>query len=112
MANKQARLNPLQLRTLALVQELADDDDMSGPAPDGEGRILYDLPHAHGDHLHVGRFTVPARFASGLNNRSVLQALARKGLVYLDGPGLLVLLPAGRDYVTGVRESLLEASDH
>lgn len=105
------RLNPLQLRTLALLQELAEDPDHGAEGENG-ARVVTALPHAHGDHMHIGRFTVPARFASGLSNESVIGALCRRGFLTRDEAGFLVLLPEGLAAETGVREQLFALSDH
>jgi len=106
------KLNPLQTRTLALLQELANDPDVSAPIPNG-GIAIAHMPHAHGDHVHVGRATVSARDASGLANRAVWQVLERKGLIELvDFPHRLILTPSGQAYVTGLADKLTGPSDH
>lgn len=105
------KLNKLQLRTLALAQVLAADpmgarrDEATGEA------TLLALPHAHGDHVHVGAFTVPARDASGLRNPAVWAALERKGLVRSDDGATITLTAAGLAYDTGFGERF-QASDH
>ena len=43
-----AKLNPLQLRTLTLLQAIAHIPDASKPTPDGDTAITA-FPHAHGD---------------------------------------------------------------
>jgi hypothetical protein len=48
------RLNPLQLRTLTLLQALARERAFAYP-PERDGAVLiHTLPHPHGDHFHVG----------------------------------------------------------
>jgi hypothetical protein len=75
------KLNPLQLRTLVLLQALARERAFADPPkPDGTVSI-HTLPHAHGDHFHVGPAVVSVRDATGLGNPNVLNALARKGLL-------------------------------
>ena len=106
------KLNKLQLRTLALAQVMAADpafamhDQASGDA------TLLQLPHAHGDHMHVGRFVVSSREASGLSNPAVWTALTRKGLVRPEGPVAVTLTAEGLAYDTGLGERFLEPSDH
>ena len=106
------KLNPLQTRTLALLQELAQDSDVSMPVPDG-GVAIMQMPHAHGNHIHIGRATVSARDASGLSNKAVWQVLERRGLIRdSDFPNRLILTEQGAAFSTGLSEKLLAASDH
>ena len=80
------KLDPLQLKTLAILQALARVEGYADP-PDAEGRVaLRYLPNPHGDHFHVGRAVVSTRDAAGLANPAVYGALERKGLLSL-GPG-------------------------
>jgi hypothetical protein len=97
-------LNTLQLRTLALLQQLARLDDYSRPGEE-PGTIVVRPPAAHGDHFHVGEAVVTARDASGLRNPAVWVALERKGLLRSMYPYGGVLTPLGLDYETGMRES-------
>lgn len=106
------KLNSLQLRTLALLQELARDPETGKPdAALGEVAISA-LPTPHGDHVHVGRLVVSARRASGLSNPSVWTALERKGLARFTAEAPAVLTRAGADYDTGLEEAVARASDH
>jgi hypothetical protein len=107
------RLNPLQLRTLALLQELARHPQTSTRDPaTGEATINH-LPHAHGDHVHVGEVVVSARDASGFSNPSVWAALERKGLVRGDLPhAAITLTAAGLAYATGLGAIRADRSDH
>lgn len=95
------KLNPLQLRTLALLQAIARDPMFAEP-PDADGTVLIrSLPQPHGDHFHVAGGIVLARDASGLSNRNVFEALIRKGLL-LPGPaGMPILTAEGLAYDTG-----------
>jgi hypothetical protein len=105
-------LNPLQLKTLTLLQELAL---VAGkPAPDGEpdGVALTQLPNPHGDHFHVGEAVVSARDATGLRNPSVWAALERKGLIRARLPEAVILTPAGQEYETGMRDAILRRAAH
>ena len=71
------KLNPLQLRTLALLQELARHPETSSRDPNTGEVLIAHLPHAHGDHVHVGALVVSARDASGFANAAVWAALER-----------------------------------
>jgi hypothetical protein len=106
------RLNPLQLRTLALLQALAREQAFADP-PDPDGAVtVHTLPHAHGDHVHIGPAVVSARATSGLRNPNVLNALARKGLLRVGRSGLAVLTPDGLAYDTGTAAEILRGADH
>ena len=56
-------LNPLQLKTLTLLQELARIAGKPAAAEDGEpgGVAITEFPNAHGDHFHVGEALVSPR---------------------------------------------------
>lgn len=111
--NNPFKLNPLQLRTLALLQELTRHPATSTRDPKtGEATITH-LPHAHGDHVHVGDLVVSPRDASGFANPSVWAALERKGLVRGNFPHAAVTLTAqGLAYDTGLGEIRAVHSDH
>jgi len=104
-------LNPLQLKTLTLLQELAQlagkpaEDDPSGVA-------ITELPNPHGDHFHLGEAVVAARDATGLRNRSVWAALERKGLIRPKLPEAVILTRAGQQYDTGLRDAILHRGEH
>ena len=104
------KLNKLQLRTLALAQVLANDQKTADQT-DGEVTLMQ-LPHAHGDHVHIGQFTVSARDASGFSNPAVWTALARKGLVRDKGHPGVTLTAEGLGYDTGLSDRFVEPSDH
>ena len=105
-------LNPLQLKTLTLLQELARLDGQ--PAPDAPaGHVLVtDMPRPHGDHFHLGDSVVASRDASGLANQGAWAALERKGLIKALFPDAAVLTPAGLAYDTGIREQILHREHH
>lgn len=114
--NNPLKLNKLQLRTLLILQILAEELD-GAPA---EGDVtLPRLPQAHGDHYHIGPYTFPGQAVSGLHNIAVWKALGRKGLTAVNGPeelaagatGPVTVTAAGRTYDTGLRH-LLEEADH
>ncbi len=104
-------LNPLQLKTLTLIQELAR---ASGAAPDAEGAIqIADLPHPHGNHFHLGDAVVMTADATGLANPAVWLALERKGLLRDNRfPFGAKLTAEGQAYDTGLADRILHRSDH
>ncbi len=111
-ATNPLKLNPLQLRTLAILQALAAEPTFADP-PDAEGTVrIRALPHAHGDHFHIGSRVVLARDATGLSNPNVYNVLARKGLILAGPAGEPVLTAAGRAYVTGIEAAVLHAAGH
>ena len=106
------KLNKLQLRTLALVQVLASDERAcEHDEATGEVTINH-LPHAHGDHVHIGGGAVSARDASGLENPAVWTALSRKGLVRVGLADAITLTPTGLSYDTGLSEQIVRETDH
>jgi hypothetical protein len=106
------KLNALQLKTLGILQMLARSADHADPA-DALGQVrIRSLPHAHGDHLHVGDAVVPARDASGLTNPAVYGALGRKGLVVPGPQGEPMLTAEGLSYNTGLAEAMAHTADH
>lgn len=104
-------LNPLQLKTLTLLQELAR---LAGrqPPEDEPGLAITELPDPHGDHFHLGEAVVAARDATGLRNPAVWAALERKGLIRPKLPEAVILTPLGQGYDTGLREAILRKSGH
>ncbi|HYD99654.1 MAG TPA: hypothetical protein VEH84_09740 [Alphaproteobacteria bacterium] len=103
-------LNPLQLKTLTLLQVLAEFAGRD--LPDGAGRLIDSFPHAHGNHFHIGPGVVSGQDATGLSNRAVWQVLERKGLIRSMFPEAAVLTPAGQAYETGLREQILHLGHH
>ena len=100
-------LNPLQLKTLTLLQELAR---IAGkPAADDApgGVAITELPDPHGDHFHLGEAVVAARDATGLHNPAVWAALERKGLIQPKLPEAVIVTPLGQEYDTGLRDAIL-----
>lgn len=111
MATKKIKLNPLQKRTLALFQELAKSSETSANIEGTDDISVMFIPEPHGDHVHIGKFVVSAKDASGFNNEKVWLALERKGLAKSEFPFRLILTKTGIDYNTGfLRE--FEVSDH
>jgi hypothetical protein len=68
---------------------------------------MHTLPHAHGDHFHLGPALVSVRDATGLGNPNVVNALARKGLLLAEPTGLPVLTTEGLAYDTGIAAEIL-----
>ena len=111
MRTNPKKLNPLQLRTLAILQAIARQPSLADP-PQQDGAVaIHTLPHRHGDHLHVGAAVVSAREATGLDNPNVLNALARRGLVRHGTTGLPSLTLEGRNYPTGLAATVLHGAD-
>jgi hypothetical protein len=106
-------LNPLQLRTLTLLQALSTLPDHGRPA-DGEAgsMIVENLPHPHGDHFHMGPWVVVAADATGLSNEAAWVALERKGLIKSMFPMVCVITAAGMTYETGLKDQILHGTDH
>lgn len=106
------KLNPLQLRTLAILQQMARSPNHAQPG-DEEGSVMVgNFPHAHGDHFHVGDAVVLARDASGLANPNVFAVLERKGLLRSLHPMGAVLTAQALAYETGVADQVLHRADH
>ena len=106
------KLNKLQLRTLLLFQELARHPGTSTRDESSGEIMLSTLPHAHGDHVHIGSFVVSTSDASGFSNQAVWRALERKGLARSNFPTAITLTPEGVAYETGLTEKLAQQSDH
>lgn len=104
-------LNPLQLKTLTLLQALALLPE-SKPGDEDGSVTLTSLPDPHGDHFHLGDAVVAARDATGLRNPAVWAVLERKGLVKTNFPQSATLLASGRDYDTGLTDAILHRASH
>lgn len=111
MNKKSIKLNPLQKRTLALLQLLAQSPESSTRDEEsGEVTVAY-LPNPHGDHVHIGPYVVSAQEISGFNNEAVWRALERKGLMTSQFPIQATLTVAGLAYETGLQDQF-EHSTH
>lgn len=110
--NNPLKLNPLQLKTLTLLQAIARLEEFSEDGETEGDRRITSLPHAHGDHFHLGDALVLARDATGLNNGAVWTALERKGLVKTDFPQSATLTAKGLAYETGLADQILHRADH
>jgi LmbE family N-acetylglucosaminyl deacetylase len=105
-------LNPLQLRTLTLLQAIARLPEQSRPGEEPGSVVITALPHPHGDHFHVGDALVAARDASGLANPAVWTVLQRKGLARMLPWGDALLTPLGAGYETGLGDAILHRHAH
>ena len=104
-------LNPLQLRTLTLLQALAKLPEFSRPGEEA-GSVVVRPPDPHGDHFHLGEAVVTTRDATGLHNPAVWLALERKGLIRSMYPDAAVLTALGLGYETGLRDAILHRGGH
>lgn len=111
MIKNKIKLNALQNKTLALFQELAKSPETSMQLEDSSEVAIMFIPKPHGNHVHIGRYVVSAKDASGFTNEKVWQALARKGLARSEFPSRIILTQMGLDYDTGFSDDL-EESDH
>jgi hypothetical protein len=110
--NNPLKLNPLQLRTLTLLQAVARLPDAAAEGPGaGEVTIQY-LPQAHGDHFHLGDAVVAGKDATGLYNENVWHALERKGVARADWPRTITLTQEGMGYETGMADEILRKGSH
>jgi len=100
-------LNPLQLKTLTLLQHLAQSDDHVLRREDEGSVIIGGIPTPHGDHFHLGDAVVMRRDATGLGNQAAWLALERKGLIRSHFPDAATLTPAGLAYDTGLADAIL-----
>src|SRR5215469_5002677 len=106
------KLNPLQLRTLTLLQALAALPDAGEPGP-GEGEVTVSaFPRPHAGHFHLGDAVVSGSDATGLFNEAVWNALTRKGLARADWPHQITLTQQGLAYDTGPTTEILRHSGH
>ena len=109
--NNPLKLNPLQLRTLTLLQAIARIPGAAARIGNGE-MVISQFPQAHGDHFHLGDAVVAGKDATGLYNESVWNALARKGLARADYPRQIALTAEGLDYDTGEAREVLRGGSH
>jgi hypothetical protein len=105
-------LNPLQLKTLTLLQALARLPGHHRPADEAGAVLVGNLPSPHGDHFHLGEAVVMTRDATGLANEAAWLALERKGLIKSMFPEAALLTPAGLAYETGLADAILHQSGH
>lgn len=114
MAGKKSnplKLNALQLRTLTVLQVLAQVPGAATAGSGGEVTISR-FPAAHGDHFHLGDYIVPTKEATGLYNAAVWHALERKGLARSDWPHAITLMPEALAYDTQMGPKILYRASH
>jgi hypothetical protein len=114
MTNKKnpLKLNPLQMRTLTLLQVLARLPEAATEGPEPGEITISRFPRAHADHFHLGDAIVLGKDATGLFNEAVWNALTRKGLARADWPKAVTLTAEGLAYDTGDAREILHASGH
>jgi hypothetical protein len=100
-------LNPLQLKTLTLLQELAKLPDHTVRHEEDGSILVAGIPEPHGDHFHLGHSVVASRDATGLANPAAWTALERKGLIKSFFPQGALMTPAGLAYETGLADQIL-----
>jgi len=105
------KLNPLQLRTLTLMQAIARVPSAAKQTANGEVTIMQ-FPQAHGDHFHLGDAVVAGKDATGLYNEAVWNALTRKGLARAEWPHQITLTTEGVAYDTGLAGEILRRTNH
>ena len=105
-------LNALQLKTLTLFQELAKIEQYAKAADEPGHIMITGMPRAHGNHFHLGNYTLSGKDASGLSNESAWIALERKGLVKSFWPRACQITPDGLPYDTGMRDEILHEGGH
>lgn len=106
------KLNPLQLRTLTVLQALTAIDGAGEPGPAEGEYTIQRFPGRHADHFHIGEFVVSGSDATGLFNESVWNALARKGLARSEWPAALIMTAEGLTYDTGLAAEILHRGSH
>lgn len=106
------KLNKLQLKTLTLLQQIARLPDMATPNEETGEIEITAFPSPHGNHFHLGPFIVLGRDATGLRNEAVWRALNRKALAYGTFPIAITLTSLGLKYETGLKDQILQGSDH
>jgi ribosomal protein S19E (S16A) len=107
-----SKLNPLQLRTLTVLQALARVPEVCSRGPAAGEVTIERFPQAHGDHVHMGDAVVSQKHMTGLFNEKVWHALERKGLVRADWPHRITLTAEGLAYETGLADSVLQRAAH
>jgi hypothetical protein len=106
------KLNNLQLKTLTLLQVLADQPDVAMKEEVSGNTVIRWLPNPHGNHFHIGAYVVMGRDATGLHNPAVWAALVRKGLAVGEYPDYMAVTQDGLGYETGLNEAILHRADH
>ena len=110
--NNPLKLNPLQLRTLTILQLLSEVQGAARPGPLVGEVTISRFPTPHGDHFHLGDYIVKSKDATGLQNQAVWNALTRKGLARADWPHTIVLTAEGRSYATEMGKEMVFRAPH
>jgi hypothetical protein len=105
-------LNPLQLKTLTLLQALAGIEGHVIRKEEDGSVLVAGIPAPHGDHFHLGDATVASRDATGLGNQAAWIALERKGLIVSHFPQGATLKAEGLAYDTGLTDVILHRHSH
>ena len=106
------KLNPLQLRTLTVLQALTRVPGAAARGPVAGEIVVQQFPQPHGDHFHLGDAVVATKDASGLYNEKVWHALERKGLARSEWPHRITLTQTGATYETGLVNEILHRASH
>jgi len=106
------KLNKLQLKTLAILQQMARSKEHAQPGDDPGSIMVSNFPPPHGNHYHIGDSVVLGRDANGLANPAVFAALERKGLLRSLFPLGAVLTADALEYDTGLAAAILHRADH
>lgn len=106
------KLNPLQLRTLTVLQALARMPEACSRGPAAGEITIERFPQAHGDHVHLGDAVISGKEMTGLYNEKVWHALERKGLAKADWPHRVTLTAEGQSYETGMVDTILHRATH
>jgi hypothetical protein len=106
------QLNPLQLRTLTILQILAEMPEAAEKNEESGETTVRAFPDPHGDHFHLGDGIVMSSDITGLFMESVWNALQRKGLTKTNWPTEITLTREGLAYETGLRSKILHSHGH
>lgn len=106
------KLNPLQLRTLTLLQAMVRVPGAAVAGPRTGEVTVERFPQAHGDHFHLGDAVVASKDATGIYNEKVWHALERKGLARADWPHRITLTADALQYETGLAGEMLQRAQH
>jgi hypothetical protein len=106
------KLNPLQLRTLTLLQAMVRVPGAATAGPRTGEVTIERFPQAHGDHFHLGDAVVASKDATGLFNEKVWHALERKNLARADWPHRITLTADALQYDTGLAGEMLKRAQH
>ena len=74
---------------------MAKSEETSAKIEGSDDVTIMFLATSHGDHVHIGRFVVSVKDASGLSNETVWKASERKGLLKSNFPFPVILKPLG-----------------